>query len=346
MSETPVNQRAKQILKILVERYIQEGIPVGSKTIAEEYALGLSSATIRNILADLEEAGYLSSPYTSAGRVPTSHGYRLFVNSLLTAKPIAEVDIQALQVQLNPDMNEAHLLQSASTVLSNLTRLTGIVALPRRNRIQLRQVEFLPLSGNRVLVILVLNNREVQNRIIYTDRVYTKSELQQTANYLNTHFVGKDLWTIRQEISIALRHDRDNMARLFETAVDVADKVFAAAEENSKDYLVTGQNHLLNYSRETDLQQLKLLFDAISQKQDILNLLDQALEADGMQIFIGKESGYQALDECSLVARSYSVDGQVVGSLGVIGPQRMPYERVITAVDMTAKLLSAALNQG
>ena len=346
MSETPVNQRAKQILKILVERYIQEGIPVGSKTIAEEYALGLSSATIRNILADLEEAGYLSSPYTSAGRVPTSHGYRLFVNSLLTAKPIAEVDIQALQVQLNPDMNEAHLLQSASTVLSNLTRLTGIVALPRRNRIQLRQVEFLPLSGNRVLVILVLNNREVQNRIIYTDRVYTKSELQQTANYLNTHFVGKDLWTIRQEISIALRHDRDNMARLFETAVDVADKVFAAAEEHSKDYLVTGQNHLLNYSRETDLQQLKLLFDAISQKQDILNLLDQALEADGMQIFIGKESGYQALDECSLVARSYSVDGQVVGSLGVIGPQRMPYERVITAVDMTAKLLSAALNQG
>src|SRR5579872_5254141 len=173
MSETPVNQRAQQILKILVERYILEGYPVGSKTIAEEYALGLSPATIRHILADLEEAGYLLSPYTSAGRIPTPQGYRLFVNNLLTMKSFDAVDVEELQNQLNPDMGLSDLLQSASAVLSHLTQLTGIVALPRRNRIQLRQVEFLPLSSNRVLVILILNNREVQNRIIYTDRLYS-----------------------------------------------------------------------------------------------------------------------------------------------------------------------------
>lgn len=345
MSETPVNQRAQQILKILVERYIQDGHPIGSKTIAEEYALGLSSATIRTILADLEEAGYLSSPHTSAGRIPTVQGYRLFVNGLLTTKPLEEIDIQILQDQLNPDMALSHLLQSASTVLSSLTQLTGIVALPRRNKIQLRQVEFLPLSSNRVLVILVLNNREVQNRIIYTDRVYSQSELQQAANYLNTHFVGKDLLAIRQAISVALREDRDNMAHLLQTAIDVANKVFVNSEKNHKDCLIAGHNHLLHYSREANFEQLRLIFDAISQKQEILNLLDQALEAEGMQIFIGKESGYQVFDDCSIITQSYSVDGQLVGSLGVIGPTRMPYERVISAVDITAKLLSAALNQ-
>ncbi|HSW69036.1 MAG TPA: heat-inducible transcriptional repressor HrcA [Gammaproteobacteria bacterium] len=345
MSETPVNHRAQHVLKILVERYIQDGNPIGSKTLAEEYALGLSPATIRNILADLEEAGYLSSPYTSAGRIPTSQGYRLFVNNLLMVKPLDKIDVQELQDQLNPDLGLSHLLQSASTVLSSLTQLTGIVALPRRNRTELRQVEFLPLSSNRVLVILVLNNREVQNRIIYTDRVYSHSELQEAANYLNTHFVGKDLLNIRQDISVGLREDRDHMARLLQTAIDVANKAFINTHENNKDYLIAGQNNLLNYTREADLERLRLLFNAISEKQEVLNLLDQALEAEGVQIFIGKESGCQAFDDCSIIAQSYSVNGQLVGSLGVIGPKRMPYERVISAVDITAKLLSAALNQ-
>jgi len=345
MSDTPMNQRAQQVLKILVERYIQDGNPIGSKTIAEEYALGLSPATIRNILADLEDGGYLSSPYTSAGRIPTSRGYRLFVNNLLTVKPLEKIDIAELQTQLDPDLALENLLQSASTVLSSLTQLTGVVALPRRNRIQLRQVEFLPLSSNRVLVILVLNNREVQNRIIYTDRIYTPNELQQAANYLNSHFVGKDLLTIRQDISVGLREVRDHMARLLQMAIEVADKVFSTQEDN-KDYLIAGQNNLLNYSREADLERLRMLFAAISEKQEILNLLDQALEAEGMQIFIGKESGCEAFDDCSIITQSYAVDGQLVGSLGVIGPTRMPYERVISAVDITAKLLSAALNQG
>jgi heat-inducible transcriptional repressor len=346
MGETPVNQRAQHVLKILVERYILDGNPIGSKTLAEEGALGLSSATIRNILADLEEAGYLTSPHTSAGRIPTSQGYRLFVNNLLTAKPFSHLDLEGLRDQLNPDMAMSNLLQSASTLLSSLTQLAGVVALPRRNRSELRQVEFLPLSTNRVLVILVLNNREVQNRIIYTDRIYTAAELTQAANFLNTHYIGKDLLMIRQQLSTDLRHDRDSMAELLKTAIEVANKAFIDTPENPKDCMIAGQNNLLSYSREADLERLRSLFDAISQKQEILNLFDQALEAEGVQIFIGTESGYQVFDDCSIITTSYSIDGQLVGSLGVIGPIRMPYERVISAVDMTAKLLSAALNQG
>lgn len=346
MSTASVNQRAEQVLKILVERYIQDGNPIGSKTIAEEYALGLSPATIRHILADLETADYLTSPHTSAGRIPTARGYRLFVNSLLTVKPLEGVAVEELKNKLNPDLALSNLLESASSLLSGLTQLAGIVALPKRNRIELRQVEFLGLSANRVLVILVLNNREVQNRIIYTDRTYNASELQQAANYLNTHYVGRDLLTIRHAISTAIRQDHNNMACMLQTAIDVTSKAFLSADENNKDYVIAGQNNLLHYSCEANLAQLRILFDAITQKQEILNLLDQALEAEGIQIFIGQESGYQVFDDCSIVTTSYAIDGQWVGSLGVIGPIRMSYERVISAVDVTAKLLSAALDQG
>jgi heat-inducible transcriptional repressor len=345
MSNAAVNPRAQQILKILVERYIQDGAPVGSRTIAEESALGLSSATIRNILADLEDGGYLTSPHTSAGRIPTAQGYRLFVNSLLSVTPLENHAVQALKSQLDPDMTMPNLLQSASSLLSGLTQMIGVVALPRRNRIELRQVEFLPLSSNRVLVILVLNNREVQNRIIYTERTYTPSELQQAANYLNAHYIGKDLLDARKELMHAMQSDRDNMAGLLQTAMEVADKAFIS-EDDKKDYVMAGQNNLLGYTKKEELERLYSLFQAFTQKQEILNLLDHSLEAEGIQIFIGRESGYEAFDNCSIVTTSYAVDGQLIGSLGVIGPTRMPYDRVISAVDVTAKLLSAALNQG
>jgi heat-inducible transcriptional repressor len=295
-------------------------------------------------LADLEENGYLISPHTSAGRIPTSLGYRFFVNELLTVKPLETVQFQELQ--LNSDLALPSLLQSASTLLSSLTQMAGVVALPKRNRIELRQVEFLALSSNRILVILVLNNREVQNRIIYTDRAYSASELQQVANYLNSHYAGKDLLSIRNELAATLRNDREDITHLLKTVIEVANKVFVDTQEQSKDCVIAGQNNLFNFSREADMDRLRALFDAITQKQEILNLLDQALEAEGIQIFIGKESGLEAFDNCSIVTASYAVDGQLVGSLGVIGPTRMPYERVISAVDVTAKLLSAALNQG
>lgn len=346
MGEITVNQRAQQVLKILVERYIQEGLPIGSKTIAEEYALGLSSASIRNILADLEAAGLLTSPHTSAGRIPTALGYRLFVNGLLTVKPLDGQAVQELKTKLDPDLNATSLIQSASSLLSGLTQLIGVVTLPRANRMELRQVEFLPLSGNRVLVILVINNREVQNRVIYTDRVYSQSELQQAANYLNTHCAGKDLSSARSELLLGLESDRDNLQTLLQAAIDVANKAFPNCTEASKDCAIAGQNNFLNYTKESSLERLRALFDAFTQKQEILTLLDHALDADGIQIFIGKESGYETFDECSIVTSSYSVNGQLVGSLGVIGPTRMPYDRVISAVDVTAKLLSAALNQG
>lgn len=346
MSDITINQRAQQVLKTLVERYIQEGTPIGSKILAEECALGLSPATIRNILADLEDNGYLISPHTSAGRIPTSMGYRLFVNNLLTVKPIDTAEIQVLKNQLDPDLQMPNLLQSASSLLSSITKLAGVVALPRRNRLELRQVEFLPLSSNRVLVILVLNNREVQNRIIYTDRVYNQNELQEAANYLNAHYAGKSLLMIRNELLKSIREDRDTMASLLQAAIDVGNKAFQVTEEQNKDYIIAGQSNLLNYTQDSvDFERWRVLFNAFTQKQEILNLLEHALEAEGVQIFIGKESGYDIFDECSIVTASYSVDGQLVGSLGVVGPVRMPYERVISAVDVTAKLLSAALNQ-
>ena len=344
MSEIPVNLRAQQILKLLVERYIQDGNPVGSRTIAEESTLGLSPATIRNILADLEEAGFLASPHTSAGRIPTPLGYRFFVDSLLTITPFETQAVQDLRSQLDPDMTIPHLLQSASSALSGLTHMTGVVSLPRRNRVELRQVEFLPLSSNRVLVILVLNNREVQNRVIYTNRVYTPSELQAAANYLNAHFVGKDLLAIRQELLNDLQHDKETMNHMLQTAMEMGNKAFVTEEpEPQKDYIMAGQDNLLGYNH--DIERLYDLFKVFSEKQEILNLLSHSLEAEGIQIYIGKESGCDVFDNCSIVTTSYAVDGQLIGSLGVIGPTRMPYDRVISAVDVTAKLLSAALNQ-
>lgn len=346
MTEVTVNQRAQRVLKHLVERYIQDGIPIGSKTLAEEFALGLSSATIRNILADLENAGYITSPHTSAGRIPTPKGYRIFVNHLLTNKSLCHSEIETLKNKLDPDLAMPNLLESASSLLSSLTQLAGIVALPRINRVDLRQVEFLPLSANKVLVIIVLNNREVQNRIIYTDRIYTESELQQAANYINTNYAGKDLLSIRKELVSAIREDRETMAHLLQAAIDVGNKAFLDSEQKNKDYIVAGQSNLLHYTRrDEDLLRVRALFDVLSQKQEILHLLEYALEAEGIQIFIGKESGYELFDGCSMVTASYSVDGQLIGSLGVIGPTRMPYDRVISAVDITAKLLSAALNQ-
>jgi heat-inducible transcriptional repressor len=347
MSNVTINQRAQQILKTLVERHIQDGCPIGSKVLAEECALGLSPATIRHILADLEDNGYLTSLYTSSGRVPTSLGYRFFVNSLINCKPLEIKEGYSLEVKLDPDLDISNLLQSASSILSSLTQFAGIVTLPRRNRIELRQVEFLALSGNRVLVILVLNNREVQNRVIHTDKIYSKNELQEASNYINTRYAGKTLISIKNALLEAIREDRETMAGLLQAAFDVGNKAFVGAEETSKDYVIAGQTNLLNYaSSPVDVERWKVLFNLFTQKQEILNLLEHALEAVGVQIFIGKESGYEVLDECSIVTTSYTVDGEPIGSLGVIGPVRMPYERVISAVDVTAKLLSAALNQG
>jgi len=353
-SEHPnLSGRAQSLLKFLVERYIQDGQPVGSRTLSRDSGLDLSPATVRNVMSDLEETGFLRSPHTSAGRIPTVQGYRFFVDSLLTIRPLDEPVVSNLKSQLVPseggdslfDVEPKRLLESASSLLSEITQMAGVVMLPRHERLVLRQVEFLPLSGDRVLVILVINDHEVQNRIIHTARPYGRSELQQAANYLNDAFAGKDLSRARERILKEMEEARDGMNRMMVTAMEMAHQAFRPEQDDS-DFLLAGQTNLMSYAEMSDVQKLRQLFDAFNRKRDILHLLDQSLGAQGMQVFIGEESGYEVLDECSVVTAPYETDGRVVGVLGVIGPTRMAYDRVIPMVDVTARLLGAALNQG
>lgn len=343
MNHFKINDRSQKILSALVAKYIRDGQPVGSKTIAEESCLSLSPATIRNILVELEDAGLVKSPHTSAGRVPTTLGYRFFVNSLLQVKNKPDFNqFEELHGYLNAANGEHELLESASTLISNLTQLTGLVTLPRHDQVTFRHIEFLPLSQNRILVILVLNEQEVQNLIIQTDREYSESELQQAANYLMSHYNGQDLLQIRQALLREMHTDHQSIDSIMHKVFDTAEKKLQSHQE---DYLIAGEANLFNLARETSVDQLRLLFDAFSSKRDILHLLDQCLHTDGIQIFIGTESGQDLLESCSLVTAPYVVDNRVLGVLGVIGPTRMNYERVINAVDVTAKLLSAALKE-
>nr|VFK48602.1 MAG: heat-inducible transcriptional repressor [Candidatus Kentron sp. TC] len=341
-----LNERAKRILKVLVERYIQEGQPVGSRVLSRDMSMGLSPATVRNVMADLEDMGLVRSPHTSSGRVPTVQGYRFFIDTLLTVHPLDSAYVARLRKQLGPDLeleNES-LMETTSALLSNLTHLVGMVTVPRQEKAALRQVEFLSLSDQRVLVILVINEREVQNRIIRTARPYTNSELQQAANYINAMCGGDDLWAVRAKLLRELRSTRERMNRIMMVTVEVAEKGLVT-EQAEEDMVVAGQTHLMEYGDLADMEKLRNLFDAFGQKRDILHLLDESLKASGLRIFIGNESGYDVLDDCSIVSSPYEVNGHRIGVLGIIGPTRMPYERIIPLVDVTAKLLSAALNQ-
>jgi heat-inducible transcriptional repressor len=344
MAHPELSERAQHLLKVLVERYIRDGQPVGSRTLARDAHMELSPATIRNVMADLEELGLISAPHTSAGRMPTVQGYRLFVDTLLTIKPLHEQEISSLKAQLGRDTEPKRIIAAASSLLSEVTALAGLVMLPRREQVALRQIEFLPLSGNRVLVILVVNEREVQNRIIDTSRAYSMVELQQAANYINERFAGRSLRALRDELLREMKADRESMDRLMRSALEMAEKVFGDTGESEDDYLLAGETNLMSYHEMSDMERLRQLFDAFGRKRDILHLLDQSIDAKGMQIFIGNESGHQALDTCSIVTAPYCLEGQVVGVLGVIGPTRMAYGRVIPIVDVTARLLGAALN--
>ncbi len=345
MKDEVVTERAQHLLKVLVERYIRDGQPVGSRTLVEDAGVNLSPATVRNVMADLEDRGYVCSPHTSAGRVPTELGFRLFVDTLLTIRPVDQAAAQQVQQTLRPDLNIQQLIAQASSLLSSITKQAGLVSLPRRERAAFRHVEFLPLSEKRVLVVLVMNQHEVQNRIIHTERLYDASELQQASNYLNAHYAGKDLLLVRRQLLAAMQQDRQTMDRLMQTTIEIAEKAFAEQPAVEGSYVMAGQTHLLDWVGGSSVDRLRQLFHAFNEKQTILSLLDRCLNADGVQIFIGKESGYDVFDECSMVTASYTIEGEVVGALGVIGPTRMAYDRVIPMVDLTARLLSAALNQ-
>jgi heat-inducible transcriptional repressor len=335
--------RALQLLKALTERYIREGQPVGSRTLSRESGLNFSPATIRNVMADLEDLGLIRSPHTSAGRIPTVQGYRVFVDTLLTVKPLDESTVDRMRTELDTDQDPKGLVATASSLLSGITHLAGIVTLPRREHAALKRVEFLPLSEHRVLAVLVISDREVQNRILNVDRPYTASELQQASNYLNEQFAGRNLEEVRRSLIRDMKSDRADMDRMMRMAVEMADSALNAAEEGD-DFVLAGQTNLMEFEELCNPGTLRQLFEGFNRKRDILHLLDQCVNGAGMQIFIGEESGYQMLDECSVVTAPYSVGGRVVGVLGVIGPTRMAYERVIPIVDATARIMGAALN--
>ncbi len=343
-AEPQLGERAQLLLKLLVERYIRDGQPVGSRTLSRDSGLHLSPATVRNVMADLEELGFLASPHTSAGRVPTVQGYRLFIDTLLQVAPLEGDEVRRLRDQLDPVQDRGTLMQSVSTLLSDITQLASIVMLPRHEGIRLRHVEFLSLSEDQVLVILVINDREVQNRIIRTNRSFSGSELQQASNYLNQVCAGKDLTDVRHDLLHELRQARERMNDIMVAAIQMAEQAFDAAPDD-EGVVVAGQTHLMEYGELADMERLRQLFEAFNRKRDILHLLDQVVSARGVQIFIGEESGYDIFDQCSVVTAPYESDGRIVGVLGVIGPTRMAYERVIPVVDVTARLLGAALNQ-
>lgn len=346
MRQTPtttvLSERAQCLFKALMERYLSDGQPVGSRLLARDAQLDLSPATVRNVMADLEEIGLIRAPHTSAGRIPTVSGYRLFVDSMLTVKKLPSKEVREICKGMDADEDVSHLVSRASNLLADFTNLTGVVMVPRIDNQALRQVEFLPISEKRVLVILVTNDKDVQNRIIHTERSYTASELQQAANYLNLAFTGQDIRSMKIQLLEEMSQTREQLDGMMQAVIEMGRKAFDVAPESS-DYVMTGQTNLMEISELSGLDKLRQLFEAFTQKRGILHLLDQALDAQGVQIFIGEESGFGALDECSVVTSTYENDGQVLGVLGVIGPLRMCYGRVIPLVDMTAKMLGLAL---
>ncbi|WP_290651506.1 heat-inducible transcriptional repressor HrcA [Aquisalimonas sp.] len=341
-----LNERARHLLRVVVRRYIRDGQPLGSRTLTREAGLDVSPATIRNVMADLEELGYVRSPHTSAGRIPTDKGYRFFVDTLLSAQSLNVHTLHVTELRLPSGQSPDALVDSASNLLSGLTRLAGVVTLPRHVTRSLRHVEFLPLSDRRVLAILVYNEQDVENRIVHTDRDYSHNELQQVANFLNAEFAGQGVDTVRSELLKSMESDKERMNALMASVIELGGKVFNdQSDGDSEDYVVAGQTNLMEFEELSNVEKLRSLFQAFTEKRDILHILDQCLAADGVQIFIGEESGYHVFDGCSLVTSPYSAEGEVLGVLGVIGPTRMEYDRVIPIVDMTAKLLGAALNQ-
>jgi len=336
-----MDKRAQILLKTLVEHYISDGQPIGSRTLLQHSGLDVSPATIRNVMSDLEQLGFIASPHTSAGRVPTQKGYRLFVDSLLTVQPLGSQAVQQLKSGLSsPNPNE--LINSAADMLSQLTQFAGLVMIPKRKRIAFKHLEFLPLSEKRILVIIVTSDGNVQNRIILADKPYSPSELTQASNYFNSHYAGQTFKEVQQNLHQELQQMQSDMNRLMSAALAASS---AQAKGDKDGVIIAGERNLLQVDElSTNVTSLRKLFELFERRTSLMQLLDNSQHAEGIQIFIGGESGYLALDECSMVTAPYEADGQVVGTLGVIGPTRMAYERVIPIVDVTAKLLSNALN--
>ena len=337
-----LDKRAQVLLKTLIERYIAEGQPVGSRTLSKYSGLDLSPATIRNVMSDLEDMGLISSPHTSAGRVPTPLGYRFFVDTLLVIKPLESNALHRIEDELHPD-NPQRVIQAASHLLSQLTQFAGVVMTPRRRAVTFRHIEFLKLSEKRLLLIVVTPEGDVQNRILFTERDFSATELLEAANYINQNYSGLSFEDVRARLQGELRELRQDMIALMATALDAGNR---ALSEGANDYVISGERNLLTVQDLShDVTRLKQLLELFERKSSLLQILDHSLRGQGVQIFIGGESGVAAPDDVSVVTAPYRVDGEVVGTVGVIGPTRMAYDRVIPIVDVTAKLLSSALSQ-
>ncbi len=340
---TPPSDRAQHLLRVLIQRYIRDGQPVGSRTLSKDSGLELSPATIRNVMSDLEDLGMVSAPHTSAGRVPTPKGYRLFVDTLVRYRSPGDVELDMLRSKIQDKVDEpGQLVSSVSSLLSEFTKLAGIVTVPQAQHAALRQIEFLPLSEQRILAILVINDREVQNRILHVDRDYTADELQQAANFINDHYAGKELPQVRDQLLADLDDTRSSMNKAMHDIIEAAQPAMTEAGEGGG-FVLAGETNLMDFAELSDVETLRRLFDAFSHKHLILDLLDRSIDASGVQVFIGEESGYQILDDCSVVTAPYQLDDDTVGVLGVIGPTRMAYDRVVPIVDITARLLKSAL---
>lgn len=334
--------RALTLLKTLVERYIAEGQPVGSRALSKLSKLDLSPATIRNIMADLEEMGFVSSPHTSSGRIPTPRGYRVFVDTLLTVQPVSENTIES-NLQLSPQLGKPQkIISNAAQMLSSLTRFAGVVLSPQHES-AFQQIEFLRLSEKRILLVIVTPNGDVQNRLLLTEVDYIPSQLNEAANYINSNYNGLSFNEIRLRLQDELKEIHSDLSKLMQTAIEAGDE---AVSDNSEDVVIAGENNLLSVNDFAyDINSLRKLFDMFEQKTALMQLLDVSSKASGIQIYIGGESQLLPMDDMSVVTAPYQVNGKIVGTLGVIGPTRMAYQKVIPIVDITARLLSNALSQ-
>ena len=330
-----LDDRAKLLLKVLVERYIADGQPIGSRTLSRSSGLELSPATIRNVMADLEELGLIASPHTSAGRIPTARGYRLFVDTMLTAQ---RQDLVAPQL---PAEQPQKVIANAAHLLSNLSQFVGVVMAPKRSSV-FKQIEFVKLSERRVLVIIVAPDGDVQNRVMFTDSELDSSQLIEAANYLNSHYAGLDIEQVRERLRTEVEQLRSQVADLMQAAVNISAEALSPATQEEQ-VVIAGQSNLLAVSDFShDMHNLRRAFDLFEQKTQILRLLDFSSQAEGVRIFIGGESHIVPIEELSVVSAPYEEDGQIHGTLGVNGPTRMPYDKMIQIVDITSKLVSNA----
>jgi len=340
---TTINDRAETLLKALIQRYVFDGQPVGSRTLAREAGLEISPATVRNVMSDLEELGLISSPHTSAGRIPTHAGYRVFVDTIMNVRSLDSRARDEIGNRLN-DHDPTQLVSTASELVSKITHFAGVVLVPGNQHTRFKRIEFLTLSGNRVLAIVITDDGQVQNKVLSVEREFSESELVEAANYFNDQYSNMSLSKVKSALLGEMREDSESMNQMMRTAWQMAQEVFDENGSNSDDVVVSGEENLLDIPDLCDLDKLRKLFDTFKTKRDLLELLDKSLAASGINIFIGDESGYNSLNDCSVVTAPYEIDGQCIGVLGVVGPTRMAYEEVVPVVDVTARLLGSALS--